>query len=204
MVGDDNIDAHSVETCNRRNSSRPAVTRDHDFRSRSDGSVHSCIAEVITILNAARNKGCCFATQDTNHPSENRRRADAVDVVVAVNEDQLLLSYRACKPLDRFVHREETEGIVQLIELRPEKELGILRGYKASDQQQSANDFWQRQRFHQRANGVFIGRFGKDPARWPNWSRWCRWRGLFRGECSHYRKLESAMSGLKRDHAPSA
>src|SRR5437867_8737679 len=170
MVGDDNIDAQPAETRNRRNSSRPAVTRDHDFCSRSDGSIDSRIAEVITILNASRNKRSCLTAQDTNHPSENRRRADPVDVVVAVNEDQLLLSYRARKPLDRFVHREEAEGIVQLIELRPEEELGILRGYKASDQQQSANDFWQRQCFHQRANGVFVGRFGKDPARWPNWS----------------------------------
>src|SRR5438876_185439 len=204
MVGDNNIDPHSAETRNRRNSSRPAVTRDHDLRSRGDGSVDSCIAQVIAILNAPRNKGSCLAAQNTNHPSENRRRADPVDVVVAVNEDQLLLSYRARKPLYRFVHREETEGIVQLIELRPEEELGILRGYKASDQQQSANDFWERQCFHQRANGVFTGSFGKNPARWPNWSRWCRWRGLFRGECGHYRKLESAMSGLKRDHAPSA
>src|SRR5207253_5789261 len=112
--------------------------------------------------------------------------------------------YRACKPLDGFVHREETEGIVQLIELGPEEELGIIRGYKASDQQQSANDFRQRQCFYQRANGLLIGRFGKDPARRPNWSRRCRLIGLFRGECGHYRKLESATSGLKRDHAPSA
>src|SRR5438132_322834 len=104
MVSDDDIDSSAAETGNRRNSRGPAVTCDYDLRSRRHGSVDSGIAQVIAILNAPGNKRSRLAPKDADHPGEDRRRANAVDVVVAVNENELLLPYRVCEPRDCLVH----------------------------------------------------------------------------------------------------
>src|SRR6266516_1229646 len=93
---------------------------------------------------------------------------------------------------------------MQLIELGAQKELGILRCHEAPNQQQPADYIWQRQRFHESTYGCFVGRLREDPARGPDWPFGRGWGRMFRGECSHHRKLESAADGLKRDHHASA
>ena len=115
VVGDDDVDSRSAEPRDGSNGASAAVTRDHDPGFRRDRRVDSGIAQVISVLDAPGNERRCLPAQLTDHPRENGRGADAVDIVVAMDEDGLLLPNRAREALDGFVHREKAERIVQPI-----------------------------------------------------------------------------------------
>ena len=169
VVGDDDVDSRSAEPRDGSNRSGAAVARDHDLCFRRDRGVDSGIAQVISVLDPTGNERHRLPAQSTDHAREDRRGADAVHIVVAVDKDQLLLAHSARQALDGFVHREEAEGIVEPIELRTQEELRLLGRHVTSDEQQPADDFRQRQRRHERSDRFFVRGFGKNPARKSSW-----------------------------------
>jgi aromatic ring-cleaving dioxygenase len=56
---------------------------------------------------------------------------------------------------------------VQSVKPGTEKELGVFSAHVAADEQKSADDFRERQRLGERANGLLVGRRGEDPVSRP-------------------------------------
>src|SRR5687767_616862 len=112
MVGHDHIDSGPAQSRDGRERSRTAVTGYDDLCSGGNRRVDARIAQVVAVLDAARYERSRFSPEGANRPSEERRRANAIDVVVAVHEHELLVANGASETVDRFVHRKEAERIV--------------------------------------------------------------------------------------------
>src|SRR5512132_4191937 len=144
VIGYDDIDARPAKPRNGRNCSSAAITGHDDFGSRGNRRVNAGIAQVVTILDATRDKRTRLAAQTANDARKNGRRADPIDVVVAMDEYELPLAYRAHQTVHSLVHRQEAERIVKPIELWPEKQFCFFGRDVAADQQQPTDDIRQR------------------------------------------------------------
>src|SRR5207237_7822933 len=125
VVSHDDIDPGAAQAGDWSDRAGSAIARHHDLRSRFQRGVDPGIAEIIAVLDSPRDEGHRLAAEPPDHAGENGRRADSIDVVVAVDKDQLLLADGASESRHRLVHRQEFERIVETIELRAKEELGL-------------------------------------------------------------------------------
>jgi hypothetical protein len=51
-----------------------------------------------------------------------------------MDEDQLLVAYRARQPVDRLVHRQKREWVVQSIEPWTQEELRVFGAHEAANE----------------------------------------------------------------------
>jgi hypothetical protein len=94
---------------------------------------------------------------------EQRRRTDAVDVVVAVHHDRLAVAQGSRNTLDRTVELQHERGVVELVEARTQVPLGRVRPRVASSDEEPANRLGQQQLAREPGDHGRILRRGKDP-----------------------------------------
>src|SRR5438105_15483694 len=126
MVGDDDVDSGATKSRDRADGAGSAIASDEHLRRGCQRRVHAGVTQIVAILDASRNEWNRLPAQPANDAGENRRRTDTINVVVTVDEDQLLLADSAREPLDRLVHRQEAQRIVQAIAFRAEEALGLI------------------------------------------------------------------------------
>ncbi len=120
VVGDDHVDPRGLQPVDRRVRARPAIARDDEARPACLRRAHARVAEVVAVRQPPRNERHDGAAERAERPHHERRRADAVDVVVAVDENGLLVPYGARDALDRAIEVGELCRLVEMIEARPE------------------------------------------------------------------------------------
>jgi hypothetical protein len=112
VVGDDDIDAGFTQPGNRGDRGGATVAGDDELRSSLDGGIDSGIAQVVAVFDAARDERHRLAAELAHGPREKRRGADAIDVVIAMDENELFVPDRAREALDSLVHGEKAERIM--------------------------------------------------------------------------------------------
>ena len=71
---------------------------------------HAGVGQIVAVLEAARDERHRVAAQRAQRSHHQRRRADAVDVVVAVDEDRLVVAERAHESLDGAIEVEQSNS----------------------------------------------------------------------------------------------
>ncbi len=139
VVGDDHVDPGATGRRHRIAGARAAIAREEHRRAPRDGGLDAGRREIVAVLDAARDERLGAPAEQADGAQEERRRADAVHVVVAVHEHELAGRDGARETLDGAIHVEHLRGIVQLLELRAEIPLGGLDGREAALTEQAAD-----------------------------------------------------------------
>ena len=131
MVGDDDIDLflRRRHLCHGGNA---AVHRDDQRSSLRDDLVERFLVQPITVLLPMRNEVIAVGTKQPKIAAQERGRRDAVDVVVAVDDDALLPFDRPPDARDGGRHILHEEGIVKRLLFGMKKRARrLLRFYAA-------------------------------------------------------------------------
>src|SRR5205814_6273891 len=107
MVRNYDVDSRSAKPRHRTDGSRTAVARDSDLRTGRQRRIDARITQVVAVFDASRNEGHRLTAEPSDDPGQNGSGTDSIDVVVAVDENELLLAHRAHQPLDCLVLREK-------------------------------------------------------------------------------------------------
>ena len=126
VVADDHIDAGGRQRAHGRVRVGAAVGRDHHPRPRRDGRPHAGARQVVPVFHAMRHERLHASAEGSQGASEDRRRCHAVDVVVAVHEDDLARCQRPSQSLDRRVQAQHQRRVVQLVEARRSSASSLL------------------------------------------------------------------------------
>ncbi len=121
VVGDDHVDALLSRHRDLSRRGDPAVDGDQELRAAVAQAVDRRGGEAIAIVLAARDQPVAVGAELAQRPNRDRRRADTVDVVVAVDGDPLAARDRVADLRHDLVHAVEQEGVVVVsgVEERP-------------------------------------------------------------------------------------
>lgn len=112
MVGDDYVDARTAQLGDRFPCACPAIASEDNGSVVLDRGANSRGAEIVTVLDSSRNKGNGLGAEFAQRAVHDRRRADTIHVVVAVNENGFTFSAGASKTIDGFGETTHREAIV--------------------------------------------------------------------------------------------
>ena len=164
MVGDDDVDARRLKRSDRAVRTGSAVARDHQLGSRLVRGVNTRLCQVVPVLQPARNEWNGVAAERHQCADHQRRRADTINVVIAVNENRLVLSERDGNSLHGAIEIGHAARVVQLVEPRSQVRLGFPGHVIAANGQQTTDRAWQVQFLLQLLDGGRVRLGGKDPA----------------------------------------
>lgn len=135
MIGDDHIDAGAAKLRNRLTSARPAIAGNNYRRVMFDRSAHAGTAKVVSIFYATRNECDGLRSKLAERSHHDRRGADTIDVIIAVNEHGLAVCAGARESVDRLGKSTHRETVAQMVESGTQKFLCcILVGMPANDE----------------------------------------------------------------------
>jgi hypothetical protein len=93
VIRHDHIDSRLAQPRHRGKRGRAAIAGDDYLRTCTNRGIDSRITKVVPILETARDKRNRFAAEISNRARQERRRANTVDVIVPVYENELLVPY---------------------------------------------------------------------------------------------------------------
>ncbi len=183
VVGDDHVDPRRLQVRDRRMRARSAVAG-HDQRGAGGlRGAHARRAQVVAVRETMRNERHRRATERAQRAHHQRGGTDAVDVVVAVNENRLTGAHRSRQTLDGTIEIGQAFRLVQMVEPRAKECLRVIGLAQSARGEQAANGPRQMQFLLQPLDRRSIRLGRKKPAR-P--------RAVAHGSGSHARKLDSA------------
>ena len=100
VIGDDDIDARFAQRADGLERARAAVARDDEAGAGFARGTYARLAQVVAVLQTSRDERNGTRAEVAQRSREERRGADAIDVVVAVNEHRLGVADRAHEPFD--------------------------------------------------------------------------------------------------------
>jgi hypothetical protein len=158
MVGDDQVEAQLPGSRRRFAAPDPAVDR-HDERHPVGVQAVDCRRlQTVPISQPLRDEVHDVAAEQLQRAPQDHRRGDAVDVVVAVDRDALVLRDRALEPFDRASHVREREGVVEVFDGRVQKAPGTVGIRQPPKAQQPRDDGVHAERRRQRGGLLVVAR----------------------------------------------
>ena len=136
VIRDDQIDAQLARALRRLDAANAAVHRDDERHAIGLQAIERLGLKAVAVLDAIGKEVDDVGAEQLQRAAKNDRGRDAVAVVIAVDGDALFPLDRRENPLDRRRHVREHEGIVQMIERRPEKSLRALEIVDPANHQQ--------------------------------------------------------------------
>ena len=136
MVGDDHLEAARLRGSDLLDRRDPAVDG-HEQAATLVGEPRDRVAgDAVALLEAARQMPFDVGAERPQRQDGERRGADAVHVIVAVDADPLSVGDRRADPVDRDGHVPEQERVVRLDLARDERprllEVAIARAGRES------------------------------------------------------------------------
>ncbi len=158
MVGDDQIDAQLTSPDGRLHPANPAVHRDAQLHAVLVQPIDRGWLQAIAVAQAVGNEVTNVSAEQLECAAKNDCGGDAVDVVVAVDGDALVIRQRLADARDRFRQSGEPRGRVQVIQGGLEKARGIVRIGEAALAQQVGDDGLEPERTSEPVGGRLIDR----------------------------------------------
>ena len=121
VIGHDDIDAGGTGGGDGGNGRDAAVTGDDHLRADALRFGKAGRPKIIAIANPVRHERIDRRARAPQDPSQHRRRALAVHVVVAVHQDRPLLADRADQQLHRSRHVGQAMRIAQALQVGPQE-----------------------------------------------------------------------------------
>jgi hypothetical protein len=112
MVGDHDLDAGGAGGRNLLDRADPAVGRDHKLGAAAAQFLDARHRQPVSVGEPVGDQPVAFRTERAERGDEDRRRADAVDVVVAVDRDPARTVDQGEDPLADLLDSVELAGIV--------------------------------------------------------------------------------------------
>ncbi len=128
MVADDQVHAHRPQRVRRRMGGRPAVAGEHHARTETLRRCHAGRPEVVAVAHPVGDEGLDHAAEATERRRHQGGRADAVDVVVAVDHHRLAAAHRVGEPVRRAREVGHRLGRLDLLEGGAQEPLRLLHG----------------------------------------------------------------------------
>ena len=117
VVGDDDLDPQLLRQGDLLDSGDPAVDGDQQLRAALGQLLDVGRAQPVAVGQPVGDQPVALGAQLAQRADQDRRRADAVDVEVAVDGDPLARLDRREDPLDDRRHRAELARVVGLVGL---------------------------------------------------------------------------------------
>ena len=121
VVGDDHVQAELACAADLVDGGDPAVDREHEPAAFVGETLERAAADAVAFVEPARQMPLHVRAQLAQDEDGEHRRADAVDVVVAVHADALPRSDGGANTRDRHAHVTEQERIMQRLLAREER-----------------------------------------------------------------------------------
>ncbi len=118
VIGNDQIDAALLGNLHLIDRGNAAVYGDDDFRAAVDDFREDCGVQAVPFVDAVGDVPVDLAAEDSDGVPEDGGGGDAVDVVIAVNDDFFFGVNRAGDALGRLAQVGDAIGIVQTLEAR--------------------------------------------------------------------------------------
>ena len=115
----------------------PQSTGQHELEPGFETAVHHAPREPVSVLRAIGHEEMNVRAELREHLEEERRAADAVGVVVSVNEDAFAARDRLVQQARRAFHFVEEKRIVKLLERRVDESNAVLDAPDASRREKS-------------------------------------------------------------------
>ena len=135
MVGDDQVDAALAGDAGGFDGGDAAVDADNQPGSLLANLLDRLGVQAITFFQPMRNVEIDHAAEVSDGVPENGAGGDAVDVVVAVDDDLLLVANGPGHALGRLGEARNAGRIMQALQARPQKFMAILRLMNAAIEQ---------------------------------------------------------------------
>ena len=143
MVGDDQIHAELARALRGVGAANPAVHRDHEAHAVGVQPLDRRGLQAVPVAEPLGQKVHDVAAEELQRAAQDHRGRDAVDVVVAVNRNPLVVRHRREHTIDRHAHSGERHRIVELVERRiekPERAFGIGEAALAEEPRDDGRD----------------------------------------------------------------
>ena len=112
VIGDDDVEAARLRARDLVDGRDPAVDGQHEAAALVGEPVERLAGEAVALVEAARQVPVGVGAERAQRQDGECRRADPVDVVVAVDADALARGDRRANRLDGRAHVAEQEGVV--------------------------------------------------------------------------------------------
>ena len=132
MIGDDHVASRGARRAHRLQRPDAAVAGDDEARAHPLRLRQARGPEVVTVAQPVRHERVHRGAGAREHPREQRRRALAIHVVVAVHEDGDPAAHRGRHQRDGRAHVRPGERVAQALELGPQERFRELRGGEAA------------------------------------------------------------------------
>ena len=137
MVGDDQVHAQPPGGLGRSESPDAHVHADDEPDARSGGLLDDVVAHVVAVADAVRNMEFRRAAAELDGGLEDDDCGGAIDVVVAVDEDRLLVLDGGFDPVNGRLHTGHQVGRVQVSECGSQETFGGFGSGDAPHDQQA-------------------------------------------------------------------
>ena len=164
VIGDDDVDPGFPRRAHRLHGGNSAVARDDQAGAYASGLPQAGLAEIVTVPQAMRHERLDLRAYAAQHAGEQRRRALAVHVVVAVHQDRHGGAHGARHELDRALHVEPGEGVGEALEAGPEERFGALGSREPALHQDGGQGLGDMELVGERGREPGIRRRGDRPA----------------------------------------
>src|SRR5579884_1268384 len=127
MVGDDQINAPVLGDLGLLDGGDAAIDGDDELRAGIANLLQRLVVQPVPLVNAVRDVEVNVAAQHGDGVPEDGGGGDAVYVVVAIDDDPLLVAHRLGHPLGGFAQVRDRKRIVQALEAGAEEVLAVGR-----------------------------------------------------------------------------
>ena len=132
VVGNDYLDPAVLKLLHRIDIGNAAVNRDDEIRVLLNDLVHDLLRKAVAVLGPVRNDITDLSRMAPEIPYQDRRRRNAVAVVIAVDKDLAVAVHRLIDDADSLAHVIIKERIVpDTVILRQKLLYGLSLGYTA-------------------------------------------------------------------------
>src|SRR6266496_1334600 len=95
VIGDDNVQSVSTSPMQRVMRAYAAIDANDEFVALPDGPLQCCLLNSVTLGETMRHVITGSRAQHPQGPDQHRRSGRAINIIVAVNQNRLLIVYRA-------------------------------------------------------------------------------------------------------------
>ncbi len=132
VVGHDDVEPHLTSERDLRVSGDTAVNGDDELGPDVAREPHAAVGQPVSLIESVRDVEVDAATDGLKTPLHQNDGGNAIDVVVAANQDSLAVVDSAAESLERRVDIRKEEGIAELGAIGPEERIGIHPRYNAA------------------------------------------------------------------------
>ena len=132
VIGHDDVESHLTAKRDLLVPGDAAVDGDDELGPDVARELHAAVGEPVSFIETVRDVEVDAATDGLETSLHQHDGGDAIDVVVAADEDPLAVVDRAAESLERRIDIREEEGIAELGAVGPEERIGIRTRHNAA------------------------------------------------------------------------